>query len=391
MKTDKGLLMVMVDALQLDYWQRGWFPKLKALAEAEDARAAPVDPPLGFEPDHCVFAGLNPLATGGGAMFRRPPPTLRGGATFSFVSPRLGRALDGLPRPVRRLARYAVAGIAGALSPHPRVRRHPTPAAIPFARLREFEFAQLTGPEDGVANAETVFDMCAAHNVSWYAHTFPRCDVRLHEVMKASIHHMNDAAFHFLHVGDLDSAGHAFGPESDEVRRACLEVDEGLVRLIGISRQAWSNAGFILFGDHGMVPVNHHVNVVEETETFEANGGLVFIDSTMLRVWHDDRSVAVRFCAELAEGILGGLVQNVANVEYDATFADEALFLQAGAIFHPSYFADGKAPRGMHGYGGGGAGDRTIAVTNLQSGCPRCAVDNLSYVHTLARSWLQEE
>ena len=60
------------------------------------------------------------------------------------------------------------------------------------------------------------------------------------------------------YVGDIDTAGHESGPNSDGVRQAVAEVDRGLTRLVdGLkSRRLFERINIIIVSDHGMARID---------------------------------------------------------------------------------------------------------------------------------------
>ena len=62
-----------------------------------------------------------------------------------------------------------------------------------------------------------------------------------------------------VHVGEVDRAGHEFGPDSPEVRAAALQADSALGRLLdGLAAHPLGDSTYVaVVSDHGMAMVDH--------------------------------------------------------------------------------------------------------------------------------------
>lgn len=67
-----------------------------------------------------------------------------------------------------------------------------------------------------------------------------------------------------LYFSDVDDAGHEFGPDADETRKAVLDVDAVIGRLVtGISQLGLaSRAHYVIVSDHGMAPLSRERVIV---------------------------------------------------------------------------------------------------------------------------------
>lgn len=86
----------------------------------------------------------------------------------------------------------------------------------------------------------------------------------------------NDEAaprFMTLYFSDIDTAGHHFGPNSDEVKTAVLEVDKQLSNLITKARQITPELDIMIVSDHGMqelIPQNIELLFKAENEEIKS-------------------------------------------------------------------------------------------------------------------------
>jgi predicted AlkP superfamily pyrophosphatase or phosphodiesterase len=93
-------------------------------------------------------------------------------------------------------------------------------------------------------------------------------------------------AFITLYMSDVDAAGHDFGPDSSEVRRAMERVDDMLGRLLrGLEQRRLQEAvNIIVTADHGMAETSRQRVVFVEDVLTPADGEIVDMNPT-IGVW----------------------------------------------------------------------------------------------------------
>jgi predicted AlkP superfamily pyrophosphatase or phosphodiesterase len=74
----------------------------------------------------------------------------------------------------------------------------------------------------------------------------------------------NRPTFLTLYFSDVDTAGHDYGPETEELRRAALDVDGAVARLVsGVEAAGLANrTNFVLLSDHGMAGLSRNRTIV---------------------------------------------------------------------------------------------------------------------------------
>lgn len=91
-----------------------------------------------------------------------------------------------------------------------------------------------------------------------YEHTLPH-EARVDQVLawldRPDPHR---PTFVTLYFHDVDTAGHTYGPEAEETRRAALEIDRALARLVaGVDALGLSpRVHYVIASDHGMAPLS---------------------------------------------------------------------------------------------------------------------------------------
>jgi alkaline phosphatase D len=69
-----------------------------------------------------------------------------------------------------------------------------------------------------------------------------------------------------VYFADVDSAGHAHGPDSAEVRAACGRVDSSIGRLVEGARRLAPGTNFVVVSDHGQSAVRGHFDLTGEAD-----------------------------------------------------------------------------------------------------------------------------
>lgn len=93
-----------------------------------------------------------------------------------------------------------------------------------------------------------------------------------------------------LHIFDVDSRQHGFGPRSPEALAAIEAADAQLARLIAAAKQAgtWDRTTMVVVSDHGFVPISRRV----KPGVLLASLGLVDLDGERPRDWRVGMSLS---------------------------------------------------------------------------------------------------
>ncbi len=155
----------------------------------------------------------------------------------------------------------------------------------------------------------------------------------------------------FAYATELDGALHRTGNDSAEARLAMRRIHIRIER----AREAMSAGGgevsTIVVGDHGMADIGR---VVDPRGLLRRLRGVrAFVDSTMLRLWGDDRTLARARALLEGEGLPGRWLDRDAldarqAPTHGAPYGSALFLLEEGSLFAPSFV--GGAVRGMHGY-----------------------------------------
>ena len=204
-----------------------------------------------------------------------------------------------------------------------------------------------------------MFDHLRAAGKPWLYHGVPRQGLNAESALqraKADLHPPVEFAY-FL-IGNLDSVGHAYGPDSPERAAEMSCVDEVLGRLYTLAASRFEELHFLVFGDHGMATVVRHLNVQQALQALRCRpvrDYLMFLDSTMARFWFFDGGARAQVW-----GALGGLggghwISQEERKRYHLSyrhncFGDEIFLADPGVLILPNYYQGNEPVKGMHGY-----------------------------------------
>ncbi len=78
-----------------------------------------------------------------------------------------------------------------------------------------------------------------------------------------------------LYFSDVDSMGHKFGPDSEEVKTAVLNIDSSLAKLKSFIEEKKLDVQIIVLSDHGMKKITHTIDLsgVTVLQSFKNSGG----------------------------------------------------------------------------------------------------------------------
>lgn len=318
-------LSILVDALNPVYLAH--MPGLAKLAK--ESTSGRMREPLGFTPREAYFGGLSPNQVGYTHMFE---PHVSG--VFNPFS--LAMEFPPYMRPkLDAVQRYVQPSFAS---------HYASSLKIPWELLPHFGIAERYSPWDPRKGYRSIFDELAEQRRSWSYIGWPyhrEPDESLCRRAESALRSGTD--FVFLHLSELDGAGHAYGPNSRAVMELAGEQDRRIQRLLSHS----SDRNLLVFGDHGMVAVTKHLRI---DLSWVPQGVLYFVDSTSIRFWaHPHEHSRIRKHMASRPGLFE--LSSADLVRYRADLVPNGLVFWAepGCVFTPNFF--GSEPvKGMHGY-----------------------------------------
>lgn len=343
------VVLIQIDALRHDYVDTSNSTVLHGHAQC--GLSGILQPAFGFEPDGAYLAGLYPDECDGGAHFWREPER----SPFKFTR-WVPRAIEGLEGMGGRIFRKPVTEFIRVN----RKWRYEFMPPAPFSVLRQFASAPKFFPPGARGGGiKDIFSLCSNRGISFFFHGSPLYPVGLRNGLKRIVSELfPPVGFAFWHIGDLDSIGHRFGPDSGERKAAMRRVDEGIAEVLAALRKRFGTLHVVIIGDHGMAEVRSHLDIPGYLRGCGMNGAktpFYFLDSTMARFWFSEpsqREAVEKALGDLPRGrILTQADLDRYHLNYGHNRFGELIFLaDAGVLLSPNYFQGRTRIKGMHGY-----------------------------------------
>jgi hypothetical protein len=315
-----------------------------------------------------LLSGATPSRHGAWAMWRRASPDA---SPFRYLRhlPRLPHALDWR---VRRAVRW--------LTDRRRdIRGYYDLYEIPVHLLHHFDVSQHQDPfQPGALPQETIFDRLENEGVDyrlWYYKTAEADN--LSSLLDAV---SGDSAVLFLYTPELDELMHRVGIFDGAVERKLRGYERFIAALFQKAIRAGRDVSLYVLSDHGMTNVHGEFDVWGElTRAGHVLGKdyLAFFDSTMARLWCDER-VRAETGAVLSRAGTGREVTDEELLHYGCLFEDrsygDAVFVASpGVLFVPSFMGRSKVAA-MHGYEPEDSYSKGCFMTNDDAGEPPASI-----------------
>jgi len=356
-------IFVMLDACRPDYINKKTTPFMHDLAS--NGFSGPVKPTFGFEPDAAYLAGQYPDQADGGAQFWHASDK----SPFKFTR-LLPKHLNRLPELPQKVLRKLIMQIAQRKAESPNL----STARIPFHLLNQFATAMthhLDHPQ--FSNSETLFDQLRKYGKPYLFHAAPAFKVTMKAALDRAVKELfHSVEFAFFHIGNLDGVGHKYGPWSHQITKELTHVDKGLEDLYENVRHRFNPINIVIMGDHGMIEVTGHLNLLAHLKKHNLVNGrdfLFILDSTMARFWFYNKA-----CEKTVRSILsdvgGGRVLTQKDRDFyhlnwsHNRFGDLIFLADPGTLIFPNHFQQHNPVKGMHGYDPQTRGQQAALIIN---------------------------
>lgn len=230
------------------------------------------------------------------------------------------------------------------------------PSLLPY-----FNFVERRNiyARDGVAGAQTIFDLLAANGVPHHIYSYH--DWSDEEILRRAQEDVGSsgATFFFVYLCEMDMVLHDHCGDSGAFAKRLGWYETGLRELFRRAKRVDPEAKFTLFSDHGMTPVNQHVDLVKEIEALGLDmpsDYLAVYDSTMARFWFMNSKAREAVVRCLEEQPCGRILPDAELRQLGVCFEDrrygELIFLlhPGWLLSHSDFHGKGWMPSGMHGY-----------------------------------------
>ncbi len=338
-------IVLLIDALGWEIAERFEFCKGLSL------RRAPLGTVLGYSSAAIpsLLSGTLPSEHGAWAMWRLAD---RSGSPFGYL-----RYVPKLPHALDWRARYLVRRITDRRR---LIRGYYDLYEIPVHLLSRFDVSQHKDPyQPGGLSRETIFDRLQSSGVPykmWYYRT-PEAEnmVALLDVVSSDAT-ANGPDLLFLYTAELDALMHDVGIFDGAVEIKLRKYERFLSDVLDRGRKTGRDVSLYVLSDHGMTDVHTTFDLWGECENKGLRVGrdyLAFFDSTMARLWCDERTRNIVADILSAAGA-GRELEEPELVEHGCLFDGReygnAIFLaDPGVMFVPSFMGRHKLAA-MHGY-----------------------------------------
>ena len=267
---------------------------------------------------------------------------------FSFIKC-IPTFLDYTPKRLNWLIRKFIRLISQLFARTNRIKKYCDPCRIPFKYLHKFSYSSVMSfyPwEIGFLGNNTIFHQLENKDIKYFYHCIPDHRVKSDVVLNRFIKEYNENfRYAFLFMGDLDSVGHIYGPESIERKNTLRLVDKRIEKIFNHAKSINENTDIVILGDHGMAQVEKTINIFGMLEALIKDGldFDYFLDATMLRVWTKNKTAKNILFSKLNQ--IDGLIymtselKNKYNINYKHNyFWDECWQVEEGYMIHPNFF-----------------------------------------------------
>src|SRR4029077_10265147 len=140
----------------------------------------------------------------------------------------------------------------------------------------------------GISGAPSIFDRLVKNNIEYRSYCYHRYSDQ--EILKETARDLKESkcGFFFLYLSELDAFLHDHCQDSAAVSERIAWYDRELRNLYELAERVNPEVTFTVFSDHGMTPVHHHFDLVEQVELLGLkmpSDYLSVYDSTMARFW----------------------------------------------------------------------------------------------------------
>jgi len=359
------VVLVLLDGLRHDFGltaDLGWERVLNPESTNNKIWHGAVREMFGFMTRPAFFAGLDPENSGVCMMYSFSPATSPF-RPLRFLPSFVRQFFDSVS-PLEHLCRRIITQHVRHSVSGPE-HFYATTVEIPLYILPCFDFGEKTFPWEGYQHGKSIFQVLNEYGFKWKYIGYPlvtdySSDERMAEDFKREV--SSDCRFAYIHFSQLDGLGHQYGPDSPQYKQGVKNYQRLLKEIIEHCKEIFgNNFSLLAFGDHGMVKVEHTIDIWSELPSLHLRLGLgkdyvVFLDSTMARFWCFTDRAREKIAAMLSELEGGHLLTKEDYAKYRIRFPDnrygDLIFLaDPGHLIFPNFFQmDGPPPKGMHGY-----------------------------------------
>jgi predicted AlkP superfamily pyrophosphatase or phosphodiesterase len=352
--TRKKLIAILFDALRHDFITRKNTPFLYQLRK--EGTSGSLNSLIGFQPSGAWFEGLYPDESNKFCVYWRRDD-INELKPFSFIP----EFLDNLPR-IGSHIRWRIKNYYRNRTNNNFTKNTFTTARIPFRMIKKFEMSEKYPRwKRNRVNLQhkNLFDYLEDSKKKFFYFGYPTNNCKLTS-LKNYIDQVLEGEFNFiyLHIGDLDWESHREGLNFFKLTPVMREIDS-FIKKIYCNVINKNSCSLVIFGDHGVVPVNNVVDIYNDLlkEGIINRKSILFIDSVLARFWPESEHEFARILNTLSRKNYGRIInlteelRELYHVNFSHDHYGSIIFLaNEGTFFFPNFFSK-KPDKGTHGYG----------------------------------------
>jgi hypothetical protein len=211
----------------------------------------------------------------------------------------------------------------------------------------------------GIAGAPSIFDRLEGDGIPYCVYSYrDRNDKEILEKARQDIQ-AEKANFFFLYLSELDMFLHNHCGNGQAVEERLGWYAAELQELFCSAKRVDPEVSITVLSDHGMTPVKHHYDLVEQVEAlgFEMPSDYLGVyDSTMARFWFFDEG-ARRAITECLTALSCGRTLGPSELQRLGVYFPDGRYGEVIFLLHPGWLLSrsdfnghGWSPVGMHGY-----------------------------------------
>jgi predicted AlkP superfamily pyrophosphatase or phosphodiesterase len=211
----------------------------------------------------------------------------------------------------------------------------------------------------GISFARSIFDRLEEDRIPYCVYSYREMnDMKILEQARCDLE-TGKARFFFLYLSEMDMFLHMHCGDDQKLEQRLDWYAAELCDLFRLAARVDPEASFTVLSDHGMTPVKHHHDLVQEVESlgFQMPGDyLAVYDSTMARFWFHDEG-ASQSIRERLTSLPCGRILDANELKRLGVFFPDSRYGEVVFLLHPGWLLSrsdfnghGWSPVGMHGY-----------------------------------------
>ncbi len=235
----------------------------------------------------------------------------------------------------------------------------------------------------GIPGVYSIFDHLEENSVPYCVYSYHRWTDK--EILQQARRDLQSskARFFFLYLSEMDVFLHTHCGDDRQLGQRLRWYAAELRDLFCLAQRVDPEASFTVLSDHGMTPVEHHYDLVQEVKSlgFQMPGDyLAVYDSTMARFWFFSEG-ARRAITDHLGTLNCGRILAPSELEQLGVYFPDRRYGEAVFLLHPGWLlsrsdfnGQGWTPIGMHGYHPHDSYSDAIFLSNKEPSGTMCTI-----------------